>query len=69
MSNGKVILVYLIAGLIKMILNEIPCMKISQYFPKPYYPFRGDINAKVYLSIYATKTDLTDQLTDLTDSR
>ena len=28
-----------------------------QYFPKPYEPFGGDINVKVYLSNYATKTD------------
>ena len=31
---------------------------MSQYFPKPYEPFRGDINVKVDLSNYATKTDL-----------
>ena len=31
---------------------------MSQYFPKPYEPFGGDINMKVYLSYYATKTDL-----------
>ena len=31
---------------------------MSQYFPKPYEPFGGDINAKVDLSNYATKTDL-----------
>ena len=29
-----------------------------QYFPKPYEPFGGDINVKVDLSNYATKTDL-----------
>ena len=28
---------------------------MSQYFPKPYEPFRGDINVKVDLSNYATK--------------
>ena len=28
------------------------------YFTKPYQPFGGDINAKVDLSNYATKTDL-----------
>ena len=28
---------------------------MSQYFPKPYEPFGGDINAKVDLSNYATK--------------
>ena len=31
---------------------------MSQYFPKPYEPFGGDINIKVDLSNYATKTDL-----------
>ena len=29
-----------------------------QYFPKPYEPFGGEINVKVDLSDYATKTDL-----------
>ena len=31
---------------------------MSQYFPKTYEAFGGDINAKVDLSNYATKTDL-----------
>ena len=31
---------------------------MSQYFSKPYEPFGGDINVKVYLSNYATKTDI-----------
>ena len=31
---------------------------MSQYFPKPYEPFREYINVKVDLSNYATKTDL-----------
>ena len=31
---------------------------MSQYFPKPYEPFGGDINVKVDLSSYTTKTDL-----------
>ena len=31
---------------------------MSQYFPKPYEPFGGDINVKVDLSNYAAKTDL-----------
>ena len=46
-------IVHLIAGLIKKILY-----KMSQFFPKPYELFEGDINVKVYLSNYATKTDL-----------
>ena len=32
--------------------------KQSQYFPKPYEPFGGEISVKVGLSNYATKTDL-----------
>ena len=32
--------------------------KMSQYFPKPYEPFGGEINVKVDLSNYATKTDI-----------
>ena len=31
---------------------------MSQYFPKPYEPFGGDINVKVDLSNYATKADM-----------
>ena len=31
---------------------------MSQYFPKPYEPFGVDINVKINLSNYATKTDL-----------
>ena len=31
---------------------------MSQYFPKPYEPFGRNINVKVDLSNYATKTDL-----------
>ena len=33
-------------------------IKMSQYYPKPYKPFGGDINFKVDLSNYAVKTDL-----------
>ena len=33
-------------------------IKISQYFPKPYEPFGGDIIVKADLSNYDTKTDL-----------
>ena len=46
-------IVLLIVGLIKRILY-----KMSQYFPKPYQPFGGDINVKVDLSNYATKADV-----------
>ena len=31
---------------------------MSQYFPKPYDPFSGDIKFKVDLSNYATKADI-----------
>ena len=37
-----------IAGLIKKTFY-----KMSQYFPKPYEPFGGEINVKVDLSNYA----------------
>ena len=30
---------------------------MSQYFPKPFRSFRGNINVKVDLSNYATKTN------------
>ena len=46
----------------KKSLNQINVIslvyKMSQYFPKPYEPFGGDINVKVDLSNYATKTDI-----------
>ena len=32
--------------------------KLSQYFPKLYEPFGGDISVKVDLSNYATKADI-----------
>ena len=31
---------------------------MSKYFPKPFRSFRGNINVKVDISIYVTKTDL-----------
>ena len=31
---------------------------MSQYVPKPYEPFGGDIDVKVDLSNYATKSDI-----------
>ena len=31
---------------------------MSQYFPKPYKPFSGDINVRGDLSNYATKDDI-----------
>ena len=52
-SNGKDMTSHLIVGLIKKTLNEIPCIKMSEYFPKVF-----KINVKVDLSYYATKTDI-----------
>ena len=37
---------------------QFHCIKISQYFPKPYESYGGDINVKVDLSNYATKSDI-----------
>ena len=37
---------------------QLHCIKMRQYFPKPYEPFSGDINVKVDLSNYATKADI-----------
>ena len=31
---------------------------MSQYFPKPYEPFGGDVNDKVNVSNYEIKSDL-----------
>ena len=46
MSNEKGLIIHLISGLIKMCY-----MKMSQYFPKPYESFRGEINVnKIKLS-------------------
>ena len=53
MSNGKPMIIHSIVGLIKKTLH-----KMSQYFPKPYRTFGGNINVKVDLSNYATKLDL-----------
>ena len=46
-------IIYLIAGLIKKTLH-----KMSQYFHKLSEPFGEEINVKVDLSNYATKTYL-----------
>ena len=39
-----------------MILNYVK--KMSKFFPEPYERLGGDINVKVDLSNYETKTDL-----------
>ena len=48
------------SGLIKKTLY-----KMSQYFPKSYEPFGGDINITADLSNYATKFDF-DDVKDIT---
>ena len=53
MSSGKVTTIHLTVGLIKKI-----SYKMSQYFPKPFRSFRGNIKVKVGFSNYAKKTDL-----------
>ena len=37
---------------------QFHCIKMSQYFQKPYEPFGRDIKVKVDLSNYATKADI-----------
>ena len=37
---------------------QFHCIKMSQYFPKPYKPFGENINVKVDLSNDARKSDL-----------
>ena len=39
-------------------MNQFHYINISQYFPKPYEPFGGDINVKEDLSNYTTKSDI-----------
>ena len=53
MSNEKGMIAVLIVGLIKK-----PHIKMSQYFPQPFGRFGGNINVKVDMSNYTTKTDL-----------
>ena len=50
MLNGKAVIIHLITGLIEETLY-----KMSQYFPKAYKPFGGDINVKVDLFNYAIR--------------
>ena len=50
--------IQLIVGIMKKILNEILSLQKSQYFPKLFSKFGGNINVKVDLSNYAIKTDL-----------
>ena len=57
-SNGQDMIIPLIVGLMKKILNEILSLQMIQYFFKPFRSFGGNINVKVDLSNYSTKTDL-----------
>ena len=56
-------IILLIVGLIKKTLY-----KMSQYFPKPYEPFDGDISVKIDLSNYARKDDIKN-ISDVDTSR
>ena len=61
MLNGKVMIVYLNAELIKKIWCDSigwNYVKMSRFFPKLYKPFDRDIKVKLDLSNYATKTDI-----------
>ena len=54
MLNGKVMIIHLLAGLIKKELVwfywlQLQCIKMSQYFPKPYDPFGYLANLKTKL--------------------
>ena len=46
---------------------KVHLLQMSQYFPKPFRSFGGNINVKVDLSSYATKTDL-ENVTDIDTS-
>ena len=60
MSNGKDMIIHVIVELIKKRLNwmKFACIKMRQYFSKPYEPFGGEINVKADLSNYATIANL-----------
>ena len=60
MSNGKYTIIHLVPGLTKKRRNWLKFyyIKMSQYFRKPYESFGWDINVKVDLFNYATKTDI-----------
>ena len=50
MSDGNVMIILLIAGSMKKTLR-----KMSQYFPKPYNRFGGNIKVKLNFSNIAKK--------------
>ena len=49
MLNGKDMIIH------NSWIDKKDLVQMSQYFPKPYEPFGGDINVKVGLSNYAKK--------------
>ena len=53
MLNEKTMIIRLIVGFIKKTLY-----KMSQYFPKPFEPFRGDISVKLDFYSYVPKANL-----------
>ena len=53
MSDGKAMIINLIAGLIKN-----TSYKNGQYFPKPCRSFKGSVKVELDLSSYATKAEL-----------
>ena len=53
MSNGKVMIIHLIVGLIE----KISLYKMS-YFPEPYTLSKNEIKVELYLSTYSTKSDI-----------
>ena len=61
MSNEKVVIIHLISGLIKKIwcdFLKISIYKNEQIFPKSFRSFGRNINVKLDLSNYATKSDI-----------
>ena len=52
MLNGKAMIILFIVGQIKKIYE------MSQYFPKPYNGFGGNVKVELDLFNYATKTNL-----------
>ena len=56
MLHGKVMTIYLIAGLIRMIYYEKCCLKDESIFL--YERFHDSVKVELDLSNYTTKTDL-----------
>ena len=52
-SNGEIMMILLIAGSIKTIFY-----KMSQYFPKPYRTFGGNLKVVLVLSSYTRTAEL-----------